>query len=160
MLSTDTEWFYNFYFLIVCPVNSQEFILRNRDILPVENIRTTSEDSTNNPASGFIDTTSSPWCTAQNQGTAEVGHHVELIFTESIVVEFFKSAGLIGTWVSNFSIQYSQTVSGDDFITYGVLEASQVNIIITMHVSTLCTFFALSTQKAATIVELLWSSVC
>ena len=56
-----------------------------------------------------------------------MGHHVELIFTEPIVVEFLESAGQLDTWVSNFSIQYSQTESGDDFVTYGVLENSQVN---------------------------------
>lgn len=89
---------------------------------------TPSEDSNNNPATGFVDTTSVPWCTAQGQGAAQVGSHVELIFTESIVVEFLKSAGLTNTWVSNFSIQYSQTENGDDFMTYGVLEPSQVNI--------------------------------
>lgn len=75
-----------------------------------------------------MDTTTVPWCTALDQGMAEVGNHVELRFTEPIVVEFLKSAGLLDTWVSNFSIQYSQTDSGDDFMTYGVLEPSQVNI--------------------------------
>ena len=107
-------------------MNGQDFILRNRDILPLANIRVTSEDARNNPATGFIDTTTAPWCTANNQGSAQIGNHVELVFTESIVVEFFQSQGLINTHVSNFSIQYSQSESGDDFATYGVLESSQV----------------------------------
>ena len=106
---------------------------------------TPSEDSTNNPARGFVDTTSSPWCTAEGQGAAQLGNHVELTFTESIVVEFFKSEGQLDTWVSNFSIQYSQTESGDNFMTYGVLEPSQVNI--QCHVSILCAFLELSAQS-------------
>ena len=92
---------------------------------------TPTEDSNNNPARGFVDTTSSPWCTAQDQGAAQLGNHVELTFTESIVVEFFKSEGQLDTWVSNFSIQYSLTESGDNFMKYGVLEPSQV----TKHIS-------------------------
>lgn len=108
-------------------MNVQEFILRNSDLLPPTNIRATSEDSNNNPAAGFIETTSAPWCTAENQGAPDREQiYVELSFTEKIVVEFLESTGLLHSWVSNFSIQYSQSESGDDFETYGVLETSQV----------------------------------
>ena len=111
---------------------------------------TPSEDSSNNPSQGFVDTASSIWCTAEGQGSAQLGSHVELIFTEPIVVEFFKSEGQIDTWVSNFSIQYSTTESGDDFMKYGVLEPSQVNNMQYLYV---CTFLELSTQKTATILQ-------
>ena len=94
---------------------------------------TPTEDTNNNPARGFVDTSSGLWCTAQGQGAAQLGNHVELTFTEPIVVEFFKSEGQFETWVSNFSIQYSLTESGDNFMKYGVLEPSQVNITMTYH---------------------------
>lgn len=122
--------------MTVCPVNSQDYILGNRDILPFTNIMTPSEDSSNNPSQGFVDTASSIWCTAEGQGSAQLGSHVELIFTEPIVVEFFKSEGQIDTWVSNFSIQYSTTESGDDFMKYGVLEPSQSFIVESVITST------------------------
>lgn len=115
------------YILSVCPVNVQEFILRNATLLPPTNIQATSEDTLNNPAMGFIQTTSPPWCTAEGEGTSQE-HHVELTFTEPIVVEFLQSSGLLQSFVSNFSIQYSLSVTGDDFKTYGVLEAHQVHI--------------------------------
>jgi hypothetical protein len=132
----------------VCPVNAQDYILGDRAILPFENIMTPSEDSSNNPTSGFVDTGSTPWCTAQNEGAAQLGRHVELTFTESIVVEFFKSEGMINTWISNFSIQYSLTESGDNFTRYGVLEPSQVNII-SLHKALL--FPRIKCTKPATI---------
>ena len=107
---------------------------------------TPTEDMSNNPASGFVDTTTSIWCTARGQGAAQLGNHVELAFTESIVIEFFKSEGQLETWISNFSIQYSLTESGDNFMKYGVLESSQVNIQCHI-ISSLCTFLVVSAQS-------------
>ena len=118
-------------------MNSQDYILGNRDILPFENIIAPSEDSNNNPSQGFVDTTSSVWCTAEGQGAAALGNYIELIFTESVVVEFLKSEGRIDTWVSNFSIHYSLTESGDNFMKYGVLKPSQVMITVNL-ILTLC----------------------
>lgn len=109
-------------------MNVQEFILRNDELLPPGNIQATSEDSNNNPATGFTDTTSAPWCTAEEEGTSE--NYVELTFTEQVVAEFLESTGLLNSWVSNFSIQYSQSESGEDFKTYGVLENPQVCIFV------------------------------
>lgn len=89
-------------------------------------ITATSEDATNNPATGFVDANSPPWCSSGDEGTSEQGDYVDLAFSEMVVVEFIESTGLIDSWVSNFSIKYSLSESGDDFMTYGVLETSQV----------------------------------
>ena len=113
-------------FSLVCPVNVQQFILRDASLLPRANVIATSEDATNNPGTNFIETTSPPWCTAEGEGVNGRRNYVELTFTEQIVVEFFESSGLLESWVSNFSIEYSQTVSGEDFVAYGVLETPQV----------------------------------
>ena len=96
----------------------------------------------NNPVAGFIETTSAPWCTAQGEGIQERMNYVELTFTERIVVEFLESTGLLESWVSNFSIQYSQSESGEDFITYGVLEAPQVYAYLCV-----CAFHSIKSQK-------------
>ena len=149
----------------VCPVNSQDYILGNRDILPFENIMTPSEDPNNNPSQGFVDTSSSPWCTAENQGTAQLGNHVELTFTEQIVVEFLKSEGQLNTWVSNFSIQYSTTESGDDFMKYGVLEPSQVNnmqcyVSIILYDRVYIPGIKYTKDSNHITAELLWSNDC
>lgn len=120
----------------VCPVNTQEFILRNANLLPETNIEATSEDAINSPAVGFVDTNTAPWCTDHNDGLPGQSNHIVLTFTEPIVLSFFESKGTLQSWVSNFSIQYSLTESGDDFMTYGVLETPQV---ISAHNTLICT---------------------
>ena len=108
----------------VCPVNTQNFFLRSGDASVT--VAATSEDAANNPATGFVDANTPVWCTAEGEGIPERRNYIDLTFSETVVIEFIESTGLLESWVSNFSIQYSTSASGDDFMPYGVLETSQV----------------------------------
>ena len=110
----------------MCPVNSQRFISTDTNLLPTTNIRASSEDALFNPVANFIEPSSSPWCTAEEEGEM-AGHFVELTFTEPIVVQLLQSSGFVNGYVSNFTILYSMSATEDDFKAYGILEESQVH---------------------------------
>lgn len=113
----------------VCPVNSQSFISTSRTLLPLENIQSTSESSFN-PTTNFVNRgdEESPWCTAPNLFTV-VGEYVELNFTEPVVVGLLMSGGFVSTYVSNFTVHYTMSSTGDDYEVYGSLHPTQVNSI-------------------------------
>lgn len=110
----------------VCPVNSQRFISISRELLPLENIRSTSE-SRFNPTANFVNRgdAESPWCTAPNLSTI-AGQHVELNFTEPVVISMLMSGGFVSTYVNNFTFHYTMSITDDDFEVYGPLKPAQV----------------------------------
>lgn len=65
-----------------------------------------------------------PWCTSP---TATVtGQYVEVNFTEPVVIAMLMSGGFVTSYVSNFNVYYSMSSTGDDFLPYGALKATQV----------------------------------
>lgn len=112
----------------VCPINRQRFVSMDLSLLPISNVETSSEDTGFNPTSNFVSLTTPPWCTAEGQGR-NPGHHVNLTFTEPVVIHFLESGGFFNGFVNNFTIEYSMSDSGDDFEAYGVLEKPQPIIV-------------------------------
>ena len=113
------------YFLAVCHVNNQRFISVNRTLLPLVNIQATDEDSRNNPLEYFTDVSSNAWCTAAGNGTLP-GLHINLTFTEPVVISLIISGGFINGYVDNFTIGYMDAEDGGEFSVYGVLDSPQV----------------------------------
>ena len=114
---------------IVCPVNSQQFISLDRNLLPLENLQASSEG---NPAAFLVDPSNGPWCTDRGNGT-QPGHHVNLTFTEPVVITMIQSGGFVNGFVNDFAVQYSPSLDGDDFTTYGIIEVPQVSPYTTAH---------------------------
>ena len=110
-----------------CPVNNQTFISTMMHLLPVENIRSTSE-SQFYPTPNFINRGDNqlPWCTEPQLPTV-TGQYVELNFTEPVVVGLIMSGGDVIRYVKNFTFQYTMSNTGEDnFETYGTSESAQV----------------------------------
>lgn len=100
--------------LTVCPVNNQEFISINRELLPTSNVRATSEDTAFNPVENLITHDAQdnpPWCSAIDIGTVS-GHYVEINYTEPVVITLLESSGFYNGFVSNFTIEYG-SLEGD-----------------------------------------------
>ena len=110
--------------ILVCPPGTQRFLSLNRELLPLENVRSTSDDAPFNPTTGFVDGTA-PWCNGRDMLNF-VGQYVEVTFTEPIVIALLMSSGLQSNFVNNFTISYSMSTSGEDFQTYGLLQDEQV----------------------------------
>ena len=107
-----------------CPVNRLQFLSFNATLLPRGNVQATSEDATN-PVDHFITENTQPWCSKIN----DVHHpnlHINLTFTESVVITFLKSSGYYNAFVKSFSIHYALGDEGDIFMPYGVLQGEQV----------------------------------
>ncbi len=108
----------------VCPPDAQSFISQNRELLPIANVRSTSEYTGFNPTEYFI-LDSSAWCNSPDMLNF-VGQYVELTFTEPVVIALLMSSGFVSSFVNNFTISYSMSASGEDFQTYGQLKEEQV----------------------------------
>ena len=110
----------------VCPVNSQSFISTNRNLLPIENIMSTSE-SGSNPTANFVNIGNAEpaWCTGGSADTV-VGQYVELNFTEPVVIALLMSGGFTSVFVNNFTIHSTMSSTGEDFQPYGILKNPQV----------------------------------
>jgi hypothetical protein len=65
------------------------------------------------------------WCTAPNLSTI-VGQYVELNFTEPVVIGLLMSGGFTSVYVNNFTVHYTMSSTGDDYVAYGTLEPTQV----------------------------------
>lgn len=110
-------------------MNSQSFISTSRTLLPLENIRSTSE-SLFNPTPNFVNRgdAEAPWCTAANLPTIE-GEYVELNFTEPVVVGMLMSGGFVSAYVNNFTFHFTMSSTEDNFEAYGPPMPTQVREI-------------------------------
>ena len=116
----------------VCPVNDQKFLSIDRGLLPVSNVRATSEDTLFNPVENFITSdiqSNPPWCSATNIEHPNV-HFVEVNFTEPVVITLLESSGLVDGFVNNFMIEYVSLDDSSDVQLYGFTESPQVNCSI------------------------------
>lgn len=122
----------------VCPVNNQKFLSIDRDLLPINNVRATSEDTLFNPTENFITSSAEsnpPWCSAINIGDINPqDHFVEVNFTEPVVITLLESSGLVNGYVNNFMIEYVSLDDPNEVHLYGVTELPQVNLhLMCMH---------------------------
>jgi len=88
----------------------QQFISENATLLPEGHVQASSEDATFNPGQNFVDASSPPWCTAQENATRP-GHFIDLNFTEPIVLTYVKSSG--HTLANNLQEAYKEVTSFD-----------------------------------------------
>lgn len=109
----------------VCPVNSLQFLSFNRTLLPLGNVRASSEDAVSNPIQLFVEQYSQPWCSAVNDGS-NPNLHINFTFSEPVVITFLQSNGFFNAFVDRFSMQYALGEEGEDFMPYGVLQDQQV----------------------------------
>ena len=89
-------------------------------------MQASSEDATFNPVENFVDVSSPPWCTAEENATLP-GHYVDLNFTKPIVLTYVKSGGFVNGYVDNFTIGHTMSAEGEDFTVYGVTEVRQAS---------------------------------
>ena len=111
----------------VCPVNSLQLLSYNRELLPLENVKATSEDEPN-PLEQFVVAHGNPWCSARNDVDSP-NLHINLTFTEPVVVTFIESSGFYNAYVDEFSIEHAPEAEAVEFQSYGVLEDNQVHSI-------------------------------
>ena len=110
----------------VCPVNKLQFLSYSNALLPRENVQASSEDEEYNPLGNFItDQTTQPWCSDLYTVNTE-NLHINLTFTEPVVIAFLESSGYYNAYVNSFSFQHAMGTEGDALMPYGVLEESQV----------------------------------
>lgn len=116
------------YHTAVCPVNKLQFLSFNATLLPRGNVRASSEDSFTNSAEYLItENAAHPWCSKINDVNSP-NLHINLTFTESVVITFLHSSGYYNAFVKSFSIQYALGIEGGIFMPYGVLQEQQVSI--------------------------------
>ena len=106
-------------------MNTQQFLSFDRDLLPLTNVRATSEDTGFNDVENLIKYASlnnPPWCSAVDTPSV-AGHYVEVNFTEPVVLTMVESSGYADGYVSNFAIAYGM-LEGDlqSYITNGVAQ--------------------------------------
>ena len=109
-----------------CPANSQYFISENRTLLPLANAAATSEDAAG-PVTYFINsgTPNNPWCTSAADATLP-GHHINLTFTEPVVLTLIQSGGFFNGYVNNFSLAFARD-QNDELTAYRMSDSSQVS---------------------------------
>lgn len=94
---------------------NQELISTNAELLQPANVTTLRTNTLNEPPSRIVDLSLPGWCTS-----VETGNHVNMTFTQPVVVEGIQSIGfsaMVGNnvrqyFVSRFSILYSQNEDG------------------------------------------------
>ncbi len=109
-----------------CPVNTQEFVSFNRNLLPLSNVRATSEDTGFNHAEDLVKYSSQdnpPWC-SEADITMVTDHHIELNFTEPVVLTLMESSGYYDGYVNSFAIEYGPL--DGELSTYTVNGETQV----------------------------------
>ena len=117
---------YNNILVPVCPVNMQNFLSTNRELLPTSNILSSSEHTGFNEAEDFVGTDT--WCSMPlGEGGVPAGQYVELTFTKPVVVTLLTSGGFLSSYVNNFTILSTLSTTGDDFQPYGELRNEQVH---------------------------------
>lgn len=121
--------FIQLYLYSACPFNSQYFISENHTLLPLENVAATSEHQ-DGPASFFITPRTNPWCTSAEDATLP-GQHINLTFTEPVVLTLIQSGGFFNGYVNNFSLAYTDGDS-EEFTTYSISNYSEVSEISTI----------------------------
>lgn len=116
-------------------MNNQRFLSIDRDLLPIVNVRASSEDADFNPVQNFITSDSqnnSPWCTKPRVNNPRE-HFVEVTFTEPVVLTLLESSGFVNGYVNNFMLEYTSLENSSDVQLYSVINSPQVS---TRHTST------------------------
>lgn len=86
-------------------------------------VRSFSEDPSN-PAVNFV-VPNRGWCSAKDSINVS-GQYVEITFDEPIVAVILISGGKLSSFVNNFTLGYTEQLTGNNFHTYGVLKPVQV----------------------------------
>lgn len=109
-------------------MNKLQFLSYNETLLPHQNVQASSENADMNTIDHFIKKSTEPWCS--NFGDAfSPNLHINMTFTEPVVITFLQSAGFYNNFVDQFSIQYALGSEADILMPYGFLQMPQVSVI-------------------------------
>ena len=109
----------------VCPVNKLQFLSYNTTLLPRQNVQASSENAEMNTIDHFIMKSTEPWCSEFGE-VFSPNLHINLTFTEPVVITFLESDGFYNNFVDRFSIQYALGSEAGVFMPYGFLHMPQV----------------------------------
>ncbi len=104
----------------VCPPSAQRVISYDASLLPPSTIAASSEDTASNPADQLFGRNNVPfnlWCTAPETGSH---HHINVSFTEPVVIMAIVSSGFANGYVTEFAVEYSPTSPPDGLLPYKV----------------------------------------
>ena len=124
------------YYTTVCPVNKLQFLSYNTTLLPRHNVQASSENAEMNTIDHFIKKSTEPWC-SEFGDALRPNLHINLTFTEPVVITFLESDGYYNSFVDKFSIQYALGSEAGVFMPYGFLQMPQVQVPCMLHYCTL-----------------------
>lgn len=97
---------------VACPFLSRRVLSHDHHLLARGNVTASSADLVS-PAEHLVSRSNAPvrlWCSEPHAGQH---HHLNLSFTQPVVIEHVISAGFSNGYVNNFSIQYSRRWEGE-----------------------------------------------
>ena len=106
-------------------MNKLQFLSYNETLLPQQNVQASSENAVLNTIDHFIKKSTEPWCSEYGDGSSP-NLHINLTFTEPVVITLLQSNGYYNNFVDQFSIQYALGSEAGVFMPYGFLQVPQV----------------------------------
>ena len=120
----------------MCPPTALRVISYDSTLLPVENLTASSEDIEFNPVILLFGRNNVPfnlWCSDSDTG---LDHHINVSFTQPVVITLMISSGFSNGYVSNFTVEYMED-NQSDFTFYEDSQEGKVTFCLGNNTHTL-----------------------